>query len=394
MQYDELSQKYQAATKELLDTLGEAVGQVLQDKINIKADDPTELSASVEIKHEFPILKLTTGSKTDASYEHIFLMDKSLAGLIFSWMAGGDPPEEVGSEELNAVKEVVAQVLGQLQAALEGEEFSFTAGEVELEEVASQDDLSLPEAGLLATYKFTRGKKKTGYTVTHALTGDLPAQDDGEATSEVAADEEPSEVAEDAPADSVAADEETSEGAEDAPADPVVTDEEPSEGTEDVSKDLAADDDASDAIADDKTADLALETDDLSGGATDMDALFGDSGADTAGGGIVEISQADFGDLGESAAPANGRGREIDMLLDVKLDVTVELGRKDMLVEEILRLGKGSVIELDKLAGEPVDVLVNGKKLAEGEVVVVEDHFGVRLTHLLETRERIKSLGT
>ncbi len=65
MQYDELSQKYQAATKELLDTLGEAVGQVLQDKINIKADDPTELSASVEIKHEFPILKLTTGSKTE-----------------------------------------------------------------------------------------------------------------------------------------------------------------------------------------------------------------------------------------------------------------------------------------------------------------------------------------
>ncbi|MCH7496313.1 MAG: flagellar motor switch protein FliN [Candidatus Marinimicrobia bacterium] len=125
-----------------------------------------------------------------------------------------------------------------------------------------------------------------------------------------------------------------------------------------------------------------------------MDALFGDSGADTAGGGIVEISQADFGDLGESAAPANGRGRKIDMLLDVKLEVTVELGRKDMLVEEILRLGKGSVIELDKLAGEPVDVLVNGKKLAEGEVVVVEDHFGVRLTHLLETRERIKSLGT
>ena len=376
MQYDELSQKYQAATKELLDTLGEAVGQVLQDKINIKADDPTELSASVEIKHEFPILKLTTGSKTDASYEHIFLMDKSLAGLIFSWMAGGDPPEEVGSEELNAVKEVVAQVLGQLQAALEGEEFSFTAGEVELEEVASQDELSLPEAGLLATYKFTRGKKKTGYTVTHALTGDLPAQDDGEATSEVAADEEPSEVAEDTPADPVAADEETSEG------------------TEDVSKDLAADDDASDAIADDKTAVLPLETDDLSGGATDMEALFGDSGADTAGGGIVEISQADFGDLGESAAPANGRGRKIDMLLDVKLEVTVELGRKDMLVEEILRLGKGSVIELDKLAGEPVDVLVNGKKLAEGEVVVVEDHFGVRLTHLLETRERIKSLGT
>jgi len=376
MQYDELSQKYQAAAKELLDTLGEAVGQVLQDKIKIQADDPRELSESVEINHEFPILKLTMGSKTDASYEHIFLMEKSLAGLISSWMAGGDPPEEVGSDELNAVKEVVAQLLGQLQATLEGKEFSFTAGEVELEEVASQDDLSLPEAGLLATYKFTRGKKKTDYTVTHGLTGEMPAQDEGEATSEVAADEKTSEAAEDASADPVAADEEMSEGAEEA------------------SEDLVADDDASEAIADDITAELPLEKDDLAGGTADMDALFGDSGDDTAGGGIVEISQADFGDLGESVAPANGRGRKIDMLLDVKLEVTVELGRKDMLVEEILRLGKGSVIELDKLAGEPVDVLVNGKKLAEGEVVVVEDHFGVRLTHLLETRERIKSLGT
>ncbi|MCH7527916.1 MAG: flagellar motor switch protein FliN [Candidatus Marinimicrobia bacterium] len=81
------------------------------------------------------------------------------------------------------------------------------------------------------------------------------------------------------------------------------------------------------------------------------------------------------------------------MLLDVELDVTVELGRKIMLVEEILRLGKGSVVELDKLAGEPVDILVNGKKLAEGEVVVVEDHFGVRLTNLINPRERIRSLG-
>ena len=81
------------------------------------------------------------------------------------------------------------------------------------------------------------------------------------------------------------------------------------------------------------------------------------------------------------------------MLLDVNLDITVELGRKVMNVEEILRMGKGSVIELNKLAGEPVDILVNGKKLAEGEVVVIEDHFGVRLTHLINPRERIRSLG-
>ena len=364
MQYDELSQRYQAAAKELLETLSEAAGQALQDKINIKADDPAELSDSVEINHEFPILKLTMGVKTDATYEHIFLMDKSLAGLIFGWMVGSDPPDEVGAEELDAVKEVMAQVLGQLQAALDGEEFSFSAGDIELEEVPAKDDLTLPEAGLLATYNFKRGKKKMSYTVTHGLTGDLPDQEGEEPAVEAAADE-------DAPEATGEAAEETGEAAEE----PV------------------ADDEVSSDISEDISSDLPLEEDDLLGGAADMDALFGDSGDDTAGGGMVEISPADFGDLGQPTAPANGRGRKIDMLLDVQLDVTVELGRKDMLVEEILRLGKGSVIELDKLAGEPVDILVNGKKLAEGEVVVVEDHFGVRLTHLLETRERIKSLG-
>ena len=124
---------------------------------------------------------------------------------------------------------------------------------------------------------------------------------------------------------------------------------------------------------------------------TDMAALFGEG--DTEGeGGVVEVSPAEFEEFGELPA-GDGRGRKIGMLLDVELDVTVELGRKVMVVEDILRLGKGSVVELNKLAGEPVDVLVNGKKLAEGEVVVVEDHFGVRLTHLLEPRERIKSLG-
>ena len=82
----------------------------------------------------------------------------------------------------------------------------------------------------------------------------------------------------------------------------------------------------------------------------------------------------------------------IDRLLDVTLNLAVELGRKEMQIKEILDLGPGKIIELDKLAGEPVDLLVNGKLLAKGEVVVVDENFGVRITDLIDPEDRIKML--
>ncbi len=82
----------------------------------------------------------------------------------------------------------------------------------------------------------------------------------------------------------------------------------------------------------------------------------------------------------------------IDLLLDVELEVTVELGTRNMYVRDILKLGRGSVIELDRAAGDLLDIYVNGHKLAEGEVVVVDDHFGIRITQLVSPTERIKSL--
>ena len=82
------------------------------------------------------------------------------------------------------------------------------------------------------------------------------------------------------------------------------------------------------------------------------------------------------------------------LLLDVKLDITIELGRTLMLVRDILELGPGAVVELDKMAGETVDLLIHNKKLAEGEVVVVDENFGIRITHLVSMEERIKMLQT
>ena len=82
----------------------------------------------------------------------------------------------------------------------------------------------------------------------------------------------------------------------------------------------------------------------------------------------------------------------IDRLVDVSLNLSVELGRKNMRIKEILGLGPGKIIELDKLAGEPVDLLVNGKLLAKGEVVVVDENFGVRITELIDPLDRVKML--
>jgi flagellar motor switch protein FliN/FliY len=91
------------------------------------------------------------------------------------------------------------------------------------------------------------------------------------------------------------------------------------------------------------------------------------------------------------AAPEEER-RNLDLLLDVPLSVTVELGRIRMPVRQLLALGAGAVIELSKLAGEPLDVLINGKTVARGEAVMVNERFGVRLTEVVSPTERAEKL--
>lgn len=83
----------------------------------------------------------------------------------------------------------------------------------------------------------------------------------------------------------------------------------------------------------------------------------------------------------------------LDILMDIPLDISVELGRTSLVVKEVVDLGVGSIVEIDKAAGEPVDILVNGRLVARGEVVVIEDNFGVRITEILNPRERLARLG-
>lgn len=100
--------------------------------------------------------------------------------------------------------------------------------------------------------------------------------------------------------------------------------------------------------------------------------------------------------VAEAGAPGSGsdstKDRNLDLILDIPLRVTVELGRTKMVVSDLLNLGQGSVIELSKLAGEPLEVLVNDKLVARGEAVVVNEKFGVRLTDIISQKERVEQL--
>jgi flagellar motor switch protein FliN/FliY len=119
-----------------------------------------------------------------------------------------------------------------------------------------------------------------------------------------------------------------------------------------------------------------------------------DEGAgEDAGATAVEEQEGDTNEE-EGGKADEGKEANLDLILDIPLSVTVELGRSKMLINDLLQLGQGSVIELTKLVGDPLEVLVNDKLVARGEVVVVNEKFGVRLTDIVTPMERVKSLAT
>ncbi|MBN2297495.1 MAG: flagellar motor switch protein FliN [Deltaproteobacteria bacterium] len=103
-----------------------------------------------------------------------------------------------------------------------------------------------------------------------------------------------------------------------------------------------------------------------------------------------DVGHAQFDELKETKAA--GPSKDLDFILDIPLEVTVEMGRTRMLINDLLQLGQGSVIELNRLAGEPLDILINNKLVARGEVVVVSEKFGIRITDIVSPLERVKRL--
>lgn len=147
-----------------------------------------------------------------------------------------------------------------------------------------------------------------------------------------------------------------------------------------------------------------MTPDDPSTGGDDQDALAAEWAAalaEAGGGGAAvaeevqtpteQVAPASFNNFAPTSLPSTGN--DINMILDIPVQLTVELGRTRIPIKNILQLAQGSVVELDALAGEPMDVLVNGCLIAQGEVVVVNDKFGIRLTDIITPSERIRKLN-
>lgn len=106
---------------------------------------------------------------------------------------------------------------------------------------------------------------------------------------------------------------------------------------------------------------------------------------------VQPVQFASFEDLEQVQGPAN---QNLNILLDVKLQLTVELGKTELPIKKVLELTKGSIVTLNKAAGEPVELYANGKLIAYGEVVVIEDNFGLRITHITDPARRLNTISS
>lgn len=159
-------------------------------------------------------------------------------------------------------------------------------------------------------------------------------------------------------------------------------------------EDSAGTDDWAAAMAEQATADTSAGTpaeDDWGAALAEQASSATQDGATMFAGSNPPAAKAQFDQLSPSGIPA-GAPNNIDMILDIPVNLTVELGRTKLAIRSLLQLAQGSVVELDGLAGEPMDVLVNGCLIAQGEVVVVNDKFGIRLTDIISPSERIRRL--
>ena len=144
---------------------------------------------------------------------------------------------------------------------------------------------------------------------------------------------------------------------------------------------------ADQALADEWAAALE-ETGDV--GQADIDALLAADAATKPT--SNRLAMEEFGSVARNNQPVTLDGPNLDVILDIPVSISMEVGSTDINIRNLLQLNQGSVIELDRLAGEPLDVLVNGTLIAHGEVVVVNEKFGIRLTDVISPSERIKKL--
>ena len=417
-------------TKEILET-------VISKTIEINLTETKEFEfGDFQENYSDSVVMISFNIAKDPDGKTMLFIEKNLASRLASWMMMEDEEKEFADENIDSIQEMVNQVTGFLRTSLP----DIVGGPVEFENINTEvadlsEDLFNLENLITAAFEFEVADVDK-WKIYSAITESTIAQYTGEGEETAAETTEETEEAADA-----AEGEEVEEGAEAAEEPEISGEAETEEGAEaveaeetaEIAEEEAAPEEgaeAAEAVEEGTEAAEAIEE-----GAEEtvpeegaeevgeelpeegeMAELGAEEGIEEAGeAGEGEVPGFDLGDFmgegegeeegmdegefpAEAVATAVAAGEEppsekLHMLLDLTMPISIELGRTKMLIKDILELGHGSVIEFDKFAGEPVDLLINDKKVAEGEIVVIDEHFGIKITSLVHPHERIKSLG-
>jgi len=336
MTQEELRNLFTEDYERLLLLLEESFKKIFMTGLKVEhalSDEP--LAKAFLGEAELPVVAMSLEVTTDNTFSHIFISKPDLYQELYRRFVNNEETEELQTEHLAGLQEVLDQILNEFKTDYEGAGLPFTIKNRKLELISTPEalDVYLEGEGLGIDYQVTVGEEQ--FTVKHFLT-----VSGEEAAAETEEPESPEAIAE----EQLNEEEKTASGAE------------AEEEIESTATETPLD------IPDEEEIEQ------------------------------VGVHPVEFDTLPGEGQPKE-QSRNLDILMDVELEVVAELGRKTMTIKEILKLGKRSIIELDKAAGEPLEIFVNGHKFAEGEVVVVDDQFGIRLINLVSPEERIKNLA-
>ncbi|NGP44117.1 flagellar motor switch phosphatase FliY [Bacillaceae bacterium SIJ1] len=328
-----------------------ALSELLRQKVEITTPD-VRLIERDKLQDAFPrpYVAISVSYTEGFAGSNVFVMETRDAMIIANLMLGGDgtdPAEELGELEKSAVQEAMNQMMGSAATSMStvfNKRVDISPPTVDVWDSKNQDLSSLPKEPAIAQVSF---RLKVGQLIDSELMQLLPIEFSKELVNELLSSSE-KEVEESTQQDVQGEDTEAAEKHE--------------KGREAMTSTTAQNVQATQS----KKSQVTNER---------------------------EVQPAVFSSFDESKSFAGELNKtNINMLLDIPLQVTVELGRTKRKVQDILNLSAGSVIELDKLAGEPVDILVNKKKVAQGEVVVIDENFGVRVTDIISQNDRLQKL--
>lgn len=377
----------------------ETLETVISEDITVKLEDVKEFDfADFKENHSDSLAVIGGNVSKDPDGKIMVFIEKEFGLKISGWMMAGG--EEFDDTTMDSVNEMSNMILGFLRSSLPeilGDEVEFENVEGKVVDVS--EDLFSLENPLTMIFDFAVGeldKRKVYAVVTEGSVekyldtakeapaeAEIPeaAPEEGEATEAEAGEVPQTEAEAGVEAEAGTGEEAVPETGEEAAA-------------EEAPAEVEIPEETAEAETGDELAAMGEEAG-VEAGAEDTEVPGFDLGDFMGDGGHPEATETvPSAPLSHDVAPSvGGADEKLGLLLDLTLPISIELGRTKMLIKDILELGHGSVIEFDKFAGEPVDLLVNDKKIAEGEIVVIDEHFGIKITSLAHPHERIKSLG-